>query len=223
YLKGRAELLKRPTALGKDDVVAGDPPWDRAELRIDGKSPELPSTTHIVIVDAAGNVASMTSSIETAFGAHLMSGGFLLNNQLTDFSFAPEKDGAAVANRVEAGKRPRSSMSPTIVLRDGKPVYALGSPGGSSIIPYVAKTLIALIDWKLDMQAAISLPHLTNRFGAYDLETGTSAEELAKDLEALGFKVAIKEQNSGLHGVALGPNGIEGGADPRREGIAVGD
>lgn len=223
YLAARAQLLRRPTALGKDDVAAGDPPWDRAELRVDGATLELPSTTHVVIVDSAGNVASMTSSIETAFGAHLMSGGFLLNNQLTDFSFRPDRDGSAVANRVEPGKRPRSSMSPTIVLRDGRPAYALGSPGGSNIIPYVAKTLVALIDWDLDMQAAIALPHLTNRFSTYDLEAGTTAETMAKDLEALGFKVAIREQNSGLHGVAFTPDGLAGGADPRREGVALGD
>ena len=223
YLKARAELIRRPTALGKDDVSAGDPPWDKAELRIDGVPAEVPSTTHFVIVDAEGNVASMTSSIENGFGARLMSGGFLLNNQLTDFSFAPEKDGSAVANRVEPGKRPRSSMSPTIVLKDGKPLHALGSPGGSSIIPYVVKTIVALVDWKMDMQQAIALPHLANRFGTYDLEAGTSAVELAKDLEALGYKIAEKEQNSGLHGVSFTGDGLAGGADPRREGVAVGD
>jgi gamma-glutamyltranspeptidase/glutathione hydrolase len=223
YLKTRAELIRRPTALGKGEVSAGDPPWDKAELRVDGVSAEIPSTTHFVIVDAAGNVASMTSSIENGFGARLMTGGFLLNNQLTDFSFAPEKDGSAVANRVEPGKRPRSSMSPTIVLKDGNPVFALGSPGGSNIIPYVAKTIVALVDWKMDMQQAVALPHLTNRFGSYDLEAGTAAAGLAKDLEALGYKVAEKEQNSGLHGVSFTADGLAGGADPRREGVAVGD
>ena len=116
----------------------------------------MPSTSHFVIVDAAGNIASMTTTIENGFGARLMTDGFLLNNELTDFSFSPVEDGENVANRVEPGKRPRSSMSPTIVLKDGKPVFALGSPGGSSIISYVATTLIGLIDWKMDMQAAIS-------------------------------------------------------------------
>jgi gamma-glutamyltranspeptidase/glutathione hydrolase len=223
YLKTRAELIRRPTALGKDEVSAGDPPWDKAELRIDGVSREIPSTTHFVIVDADGNVASMTSSIENGFGARLMTGGFLLNNQLTDFSFAPQKDGSAVANRVEPGKRPRSSMSPTIVLKDGMPVFALGSPGGSNIIPYVAKTIVALVDWKMDMQQAVALPHLSNRFGSYDLEAGTTAAGLAKDLEALGYKVAEKELNSGLQGVSFTAEGLAGGADPRREGVAVGD
>ncbi len=223
YLKARSALLRRPTALGEEEASAGDPPWQKAELRIDGASFEMPSTSHFVIVDAEGNIASMTTTIENGFGSRLMTGGFLLNNELTDFSFPPVEDGEHVANRVEPGKRPRSSMSPTIVLKDGKPVFALGSPGGSSIISYVATTLIGLIDWKMDMQAAISMPHLVNRFGPYDLEKGTSAEGLAADLEALGFKVAVKDLNSGLHGVAIKPDRLEGGADPRREGIATGE
>ena len=223
YLKARSSLIRRPTALPADAVPAGDPPWDRAELRRDGMSFEVPSTTHVVVVDPAGNVASLTSTVENAFGARLMTGGFLLNNQLTDFSFLPEEDGKAVANRVEPGKRPRSSMSPTILLADGKPVYALGSPGGSSIIPWVAKTIVAMVDWNMDIQTAIALPHLSNRFGTYDLEKGTSAAGLAKDLQAIGYETAEKEQNSGLHGIAITPDGLFGGADPRREGIAVGD
>jgi gamma-glutamyltranspeptidase / glutathione hydrolase len=223
YLAARSALIRRPTALPTEAVTAGDPPWDKAELRIDGFSYELPSTSHITIVDAAGNVASMTTTIETAFGSHQFVAGFLLNNQLTDFSFAPEKNGAAVANRVEPRKRPRSSMAPTIVFKDGKPVFALGSPGGSNIIPYVATTLIGLIDWKLDMQQAISLPHFSNRFGTYQVEAGTAAEELIDDLTALGFKAEPADMNSGLHGIAITPEGLIGGADPRREGVALGD
>lgn len=223
YLKERSQLLRRPTAMGKDEVKAGEPPWQKAEQRRDMPALELPSTSHLVIVDAEGNVASMTTSVENAFGARLLVDGFLLNNQLTDFAFDPGPPDAAVANRVEPGKRPRSSMAPTIVLKDGKPVYALGSPGGSMIIPFVAHTIIALIDWKMDMQAAVSTPHLINRFGPYDLEAGTSAEALSDDLVALGYKTAVKEINSGLHGIAIGPDGLTGGADPRREGVAMGD
>jgi gamma-glutamyltranspeptidase/glutathione hydrolase len=223
YLKDRASLIRRPTALPAEEVKAGTPPWDKAELRIPGIDMEQPSTSHFVIVDEAGNIASMTTSIENGFGSRQMAAGFLLNNQLTDFSFTPEEDGKAVANRVEPGKRPRSSMSPTVVLQDGRPVFALGSPGGSNIIPYVANTLIALIDWDMDMQQAISLPHLTNRFGTYILEAGTPAEELADDLTALGFEVEAGELNSGLHGIAFTSEGLEGGADPRREGVALGD
>lgn len=224
YLAARAALMKRQTALPADQAGPGEPPWDKAELRIDGFGPDVPATTHFVIVDADGNVASMTSSVENAFGARLMAAGFLLNNQLTDFSFSPEENGAAVANRVEPGKRPRSSMAPTIVLKDGKPAFALGSPGGSTIIPYVAQALIALIDWRMDMQEAVSLPHLANRFGRYEVEAGTAAEALADDLAALGYDVRATDMNSGLHGIAFLEGGfLEGGADPRREGVAVGD
>jgi gamma-glutamyltranspeptidase/glutathione hydrolase len=223
YLESRAALIRRPAALAPEAVKPGEPPWDKAELRLDGFSFEMPSTSHFVIVDADGNIASTTTSIENAFGSRQMAAGFLLNNQLTDFSFQPDANGEAVANRVEPGKRPRSSMSPTIVLKDGKPVFALGSPGGSAIIPYVAKTIIALIDWKMDMQQAVSLPHLANRFGRYDVEAGTAAEALAPDLEALGYEVSVRDMNSGLHGVEITADGLEGGADPRREGLVLGD
>ena len=223
YLKDRAALIRRPDALPADAVSAGEPPWKKAELRINGFSFEMPSTSHFTIVDSAGNIASMTSSIENAFGSRQMAAGFLLNNQLTDFSFRPQSDGTEIANRVEPGKRPRSSMSPTIVLKDGKPVFALGSPGGSAIIPYVAKTIIALVDWNMDMQQAISLPHLANRFGRYDIEAGTPAEALAPELEALGYEVRIRDMNSGLHGIEITTDGLEGGADPRREGLVLGD
>ncbi|EKF20187.1 gamma-glutamyltransferase [Nitratireductor pacificus] len=223
YLKERAALIRRPTALEDDAVKAGTPPWDKAELRIDGTSLTQPSTSHFVIVDKDGNIASMTTSVESAFGSRQMAGGFILNNQLTDFSFAPESDGEAVANRVEPGKRPRSSMSPTIIMKDGKPLHALGSPGGSNIIPYVANTIIALADWQMNMQQAIDLPHLTNRFGTYTIESGTAAEDLTDDLDALGFKTSVGELNSGLHGISILPDGLEGGADPRREGVAIGD
>ena len=223
YLASRSALLRRDTALPPSEAVAGDPPWDKAELRRDGVSAEIPSTSHFVIVDADGNVASMTTSIENAFGARLMVGGFLLNNQLTDFAFGPASGGQNVANRVEPGKRPRSSMAPTIVLRDGRPAFALGSPGGSNIIPYVANALIALIDWRLDIQAAVAMPHMLNRFGTYELEAGTSGERLADDFRALGYEVEIKGLNSGLNAVAWTSAGMQAGADPRREGAAAGD
>ena len=223
YLEQRASLIRRATALSADEVEAGTPPWDKAELRLPAIELEQPSTSHFVIVDEDGNIASMTTSIENGFGSRQMVAGFLLNNQLTDFSFAPNEDGEPVANRVEPGKRPRSSMSPTIILQDGEPAFALGSPGGSNIIPYVANTIIALIDWQMNMQEAISLPHLTNRFGTYDIESGTPAEELEDDLQALGFETNVTELNSGLHGVTFTTDGLEGGADTRREGVAVGD
>ena len=223
YLAERAELLNGDDAL--PEVTAGSPPWDHAALdHADDRSLELPSTSHISIVDADGNALSMTTTIENGFGSRLMApGGFLLNNELTDFSFATHEDGVPIANRIEPGKRPRSSMSPTIVMRDGAPVLVVGSPGGSRIIGYVAKTIVAHMDWGMDVQAAVALPHLVNRFGTYDLEEGTSAEALAEPLTEMGYETEVRDLNSGLHVIAIGEDGLSGGADPRREGVAIGE
>lgn len=223
YLAERSGLLKSANALPQGEVAAGEPSMRRTENRLDGVSYEAPATTHFVIADASGNVISMTSSIENGFGARVMANGYILNNQLTDFSFVPEDGSGLVANRVEASKRPRSSMSPTIVLRDGKPIFALGSPGGATIIPYVAKTLVALIDWDMQINEAIALPHLANIAGPYWLEAGTKAEEFAPALQALGYETEARELNSGLHGIEFTPDGLEGAADPRREGTVLGD
>jgi gamma-glutamyltranspeptidase/glutathione hydrolase len=223
YLWERTQTLIGEKALTDDEVFPGKPPFDHAMLFAPDQSLELPSTSHFSIVDAEGNVVSMTTTIENGFGSRLMVDGFLLNNELTDFSFVPEVDGKPVANAIEPGKRPRSSMAPTIVLKDGKPVLAVGSPGGSRIIPYVAKTLIAWLDWEMDIQQAIELPHLANRFGTYDLEKGTAAEKFAEPLEKLGFTVNIRDLNSGLHGIEITPEGLQGGADTRREGLAIGE
>jgi gamma-glutamyltranspeptidase/glutathione hydrolase len=222
YLATRAKLIQGTNALPPEGVSAGDPPFDHALKLAPGEAIELPSTTHLSIVDASGNVVSMTSTIENGFGARLMVRGFLLNNELTDFSFKPDRDGIPVANRVEGGKRPRSSMAPTIVLKDNAPVLVIGSPGGSRIINYVAQALIAHLDWGLDVQQAVAMPHLANRFGAYELEEGTDAEKFAPALEALGYKTSVTELNSGLHAIAIAPGRLQGGADPRREGLAAG-
>ncbi|WP_040818427.1 gamma-glutamyltransferase [Litoreibacter arenae] len=222
YLASRAKTLSGETAL--TDVEAGEPPFDHALLWADDQSIELPSTSHISIVDQYGNALSMTTTIENGFGSRLMApGGFLLNNELTDFSFATHDNGVPIANRVEPGKRPRSSMAPTIVLKDGKPTLVVGSPGGSRIIGYVAKTIIAHLDWGLDPQAAIALPNLVNRFGTYDLEEGTDATRFAEPLTAMGFETNARALTSGLHAIALSEDGLLGGADPRREGIALGE
>lgn len=221
YLAERAALLEREGAL--EEVSAGDPEWDHAQLWGEGLSFEVPSTTHISIVDGQGNVLLMTSTIENAFGSRLMANGFLLNNELTDFSFRTHAEGRPVANRVEPGKRPRSSMAPTIVMQDGRPVLAIGSPGGSRIIGYVAKTIIAWADWGLDVQQAIELPHAVNRFGTFDLELLSRAAALQAPLEEMGFTVESRVLNSGLHGVEIAGDGLRGGADPRREGIALGE
>ena len=221
YLSERAALITPGAALS--EVSAGEPRWDQAIALADDQSIELPSTSHFVIVDAAGNIVSMTTTIENGFGSRVMSGGFLLNNELTDFSFAAQKNGYPIANRVEPGKRPRSSMAPTIVMRDGKPYMAVGSPGGSRIIGYVASTLIAHLDWGMDIQQAINLPHLINRFGTYDLEQGTAAEAYKTELEDMGFKVNIRDLNSGIHAIVLQNGTLTGGADPRREGVVLGN
>ncbi|MEO1779023.1 MAG: gamma-glutamyltransferase [Pseudomonadota bacterium] len=220
YLSDRAALLSGDSALA--EIGPGTPEFDHAVMWADDESLELPSTSHISIVDSFGNVASMTTTIENAFGSRLMTNGFLLNNELTDFSFRTHSDGVPIANALAPGKRPRSSMSPTIVMKDGAPVLAVGSPGGSRIIGYTAKTIIAHLDWGMDVQQAVDLPHAVNRFGTYDLEDGTSAMDLAPALEAMGYEVNVRDLTSGLHVIAIG-DGLQGGADPRREGIALGD
>ncbi|WP_375569375.1 gamma-glutamyltransferase [Seohaeicola saemankumensis] len=220
YLRQRAALITAGGVL--PEAQAGQPAFDHTLNLADGITLEQPSTTHISIVDSFGNALSMTSTIENAFGARLMAGGFLLNNELTDFSFRSHVDGVPVANRVAPGKRPRSSMAPTIVRRGGQPVLVLGSPGGSSIIGYVTSALIAHLDWGMDVQQAVATGHLLNRFGIYDLEAGTEAEALADPLRALGYEVRLGAQTSGLHAISIGPDGLRGGADPRREGVALG-
>ncbi|MHA1189100.1 MAG: gamma-glutamyltransferase [Alphaproteobacteria bacterium] len=225
-LVSRKYLDERAVPLGAggrlETVAPGTPEWDHALNLADDDAIELPSTSHFVIVDAAGNIASMTTTIENGFGSRLMAAGFLLNNELTDFSFRSHRDGVPIANRVEPGKRPRSSMAPTIVFRNSAPVLAVGSPGGSRIIGYVAKTLVAIIDWNMNVQDAINLPHLVNRFGTYDLEKGTAAENFGPALEAFGYKINARALTSGLHGISIGSDGLLGGADPRREGVAIG-
>jgi len=222
YLSDRAELLAGDDAL--PEVAPGNPEFSHASFWADNVDISRPSTSHISIVDANGNALSMTTTIENGFGSRLMApGGFLLNNELTDFSFASHDDGVPIANAVAPGKRPRSSMSPTIVLRDGEPVLVVGSPGGSRIIGYTAKTIIAHLDWGMNVQQAIDLPHLVNRFGTYDLEAGTAAEALAPALADLGFETNTRDLTSGLHAIAVTPDGLSGGADRRREGIALGE
>nr|WP_305848656.1 gamma-glutamyltransferase [Palleronia sp. THAF1] len=219
-------LDKRATLLGGDDalpeVAPGTPGWDHAMLWGDDNSIELPSTSHISIVDPYGNALSMTTTIENGFGSRLVVRGFLLNNELTDFSFSTHDDGSPIANRVEPGKRPRSSMAPTIVMQDDSPRLVIGSPGGSRIIGYVTQAIIAHLDWGMDVQQAVEMPHLVNRFGTFGLEEETSATDLETALSDMGFEVNTRDLNSGLHAIAISDT-LSGGADPRREGIALGE
>ncbi len=220
YLAQRGALLGGAEAL--EEIAPGTPAFDHSLNWADDQSIELPSTSHISIVDSFGNVASMTTTIENAFGSRLMVHGFLLNNELTDFSFATHNDGVPIANAIAPGKRPRSSMAPTIVMKDGAPVLAIGSPGGSRIIGYTAQAIIAHLDWNMDVQQAVSMPHAVNRFGTFDVEEETAATDLVPALEAMGYEVNVRGLNSGLHAIAIG-DGLQGGADPRREGIALGE
>ncbi len=223
YLAGRAALIDPSRAGGVAE--AGDPPrLDAAGRHAPDASAELPGTSHVSIVDAHGNVLSMTTTIESGFGSRLMTRGFLLNNELTDFSPLAEIDGAPVANRIEPGKRPRSSMAPTIVFdAAGEPVLAIGSPGGSRIINYVANAIVAILERGMEPQAAVSAPHFGNRNGATELEAGTGAVDLREALEAMGHEIETGDMTSGLHGIAIGDDGsLTGGVDPRREGVALG-
>lgn len=218
YLAARARLIDPAASMG--EASPGLP----AQQALSPGLQEPPSTSHLSVVDRNGNAVSMTASIEGAFGSHLMARGFMLNNELTDFSFRPSDGGLPVANRVQPGKRPRSSMSPTLVLdRDGRFVMAIGSPGGSRIIGYTAKAVIAALDWNLPLQQAVALPNFVNRNGATDLEEGTSIVEAKAALEAMGHKVNVIGMTSGLHGIRRTGSGLEGGADPRREGVVLTD
>lgn len=226
YLRRRAERISSSESMGK--ATPGRPRGAENARFTDDDSDGFPSTSHLSVIDRDGNAVSMTTTIERAFGSRLMVRGFLLNNQLTDFAFIPRRDGRAVANAVAPGKRPRSSMSPTLVFdADGRLFATVGSPGGSRIITYVTKTLIGLLDWKLDMQAAIDLPNHANRNGTTELEKNTPLVKHADALRRLGHEVKIGSLVSGLHGIrvtrdAFG-HGYDGGADRRREGVALGD
>ncbi|WP_425409658.1 gamma-glutamyltransferase [Hyphococcus sp.] len=226
YIQARAGLIDVSKAA--QTVKPGDP----SAYEIEGSvgewkkygadaSLEPPSTSHFVIVDGDGRVVSMTTTVEFAFGSHIMAAGMILNNQLTDFSFLPERDGRPVANAVAPGKRPRSSMTPAIVFDDEGALWsAVGSPGGPAIIGYVVKTLIAMIDWNMNPQEAIEYPNAVYPRGEPLLEEDGFESQIIEGLKAKGHQVQVRGLNSGVHALKVNPDGTyEGGADPRREGI----
>ena len=218
YVAGRAALIGERAGPAP---AAGEPPGPRAARFGADATADASGTSHFVVVDALGNVASMTTSVESAFGSGRAVGGFFLNNQLTDFSFRAVEDGRPVANAVAPGKRPRSSMSPVIVLdREGRLFAALGSPGGSAILAYNAKALVGLLAWNLPLQQAIDLPNLIARGQDFFGEVAKFPPDVLQGLAARGIELkGGRGEEAGLHGVVVRGVGIvEGAADPRREG-----
>jgi gamma-glutamyltranspeptidase/glutathione hydrolase len=221
YLAARSRLIRPERSMAR--AAPGEPQgvaaaW--ADAAVDNEA----GTSHISIVDREGNAVSMTTSVESDFGSRLMVRGFFLDNTLTDFNFLPTEDGRPVANAVAPGKRPRSSMTPVLVFDAETGVFemALGSPGGSLIIDYVVKVLVAALDWKMDVQSAIDLPNFGSRNGPTELERGTGLESIAPALRAMDHEVRAIDMTSGLHAVRRTASGWEGGADPRRDGVARG-
>jgi gamma-glutamyltranspeptidase/glutathione hydrolase len=223
YLEARSALINPKHDMGT--ASAGEPPMKHAGLDFaPQRSRQLPGTSHMSIVDDRGEVVSMTTTVEYIFGSEMMAKGFFLNNQLTDFSFEPVRDGKPVANAPAPGKRPMSAMSPTIVFNgDGSFRIALGSPGGPIIIPYTAETLVAMLDGGLSPQSAAALPHHANPNGPTILEADTPIVEYASELTAMGHHVIIRPLESGLNIVERVKGGYLGGSDPRRDGVAKGD
>lgn len=232
YLAARAALIQ-PQSIGT--AKPGQPPFvpTEPELKLSwgqDQSPELPSTSHFSVVDAEGHAVAMTTTIEDGFGSRLMVDGYLLNNQLTDFSFLPQDENGPIANRVQAGKRPRSSMSPTLVFDKNSKKFqlAVGSPGGPAIIMFVSKVLVGVLAWDMSMQDAISMPNFGSRNGPVTLlESGAFTPAQVSALQAKGHQVQQYNLTSGLHGIMRATRNGEtvyiGGADPRREGVALGD
>lgn len=220
-----AYLARRARLIGERSMGVARPGHPAlAPLAADVPDTEHHGTSHVSIVDRDGDAVAMTTTIENAFGSRIMVRGFLLNNELTDFSFQPQARGLPAANRVEAGKRPRSTMAPTMVFdRDGRLRMLLGSPGGPAIVDFVAKTLVAALDWGYGIQAAIAMPNFGSLNGPTLLERDTPVQDLDLALAERGHVLNFARLTSGVQGIERTPAGWRGGADPRREGVAIGD
>ena len=223
YIAGRAALIDPAKDMGT--AQAGTPPGEKHTRYAPQVSPVLHGTSHLTIVDDSGDVVAMTTSVETVFGAEIMAKGFVLNNTLTDFSLQPVRDGLPVANAPAAGKLPLSAMSPTIVFdKNNRFLLSVGSPGGPAIIDYVSQTLSGMLDGKMSMKDAIAMPRELNMNGTTLLENGPGVDKLAAGLTAMGHTVQVPgQEGSGLHGIMRVKDGYIGAADPRRDGIALGD
>jgi gamma-glutamyltranspeptidase / glutathione hydrolase len=225
YLTARGAMIDLDAALSSALARPGRPPGSNGFLRnLRVPDHSKPSTAQISVIDGEGRAVSMTTSVEGPFGSHLMAAGFILNNQLTDFSFEPQLDNTRFANAPQGGKRPLSAMSPTLVFDPNGRLFAvLGSPGGWRIITYVTQTLIGLIDWRMDMATAIDMPHVAARNATVQIEAGKGLEALIPALQGLGHDVSALEMESGLNAIRVRDDGYEGAADPRREGEVGGD
>jgi len=225
YLAKRSKLLSLQTVLDRAKIAPGKPKGaDLTLRRLRIPDHAKPGTAHLSVIDDDGNALAMTTTVEGPFGSHLMAAGFFLNNQLTDFTFEPAADNRRFANAPDAGKRPLSSMSPTIVFdAKGKVFAVLGSPGSWRIIPYVAKTLVGLIDWKMTMADAVALPHATSRSGPTELEADRGLDNVAAALRAMGHEVKLMGQTSGVNGIRVTKGGFDAAADARREGAVGAD
>jgi gamma-glutamyltranspeptidase/glutathione hydrolase len=226
YLDERASLIDRGAAMRV--VAPGTPANVTAWNYAPSEFSDLASTSHFSIADQWGDAVAMTTSVQGAFGSQLMVGGFILNNQLTDFSFQPEENGRPIANRPDSGKRPLSSMTPTFVVdSDDRLRVIVGSPGGTRIINFVAQAVIGVLDWGLNIQQAVAAPHFVAQEGFVELEEGTAILEHTEALQALGHRAGARNLNSGLHGIEIQYTDsgriLWGGVDPRREGAALGD
>ncbi len=222
YLNSRTDLISFKSVIGKYE--AGNP-LDANLVYSPDNSFDKPGTSHLSIVDRFGNIVSCTSTIESGFGSRVMVRGFLLNNELTDFSFESHRNGKSIANKVEGNKRPRSSMAPTIIFKNERPFLVIGSPGGSRIIGYVAKSIISIIDWDMLPSEAINSRHIVAKGSTLEIEDKpiSGLDELKLSLEEIGNLVKIRELNSGLHAIKINSDGFRAGIDKRREGLALGD
>jgi gamma-glutamyltranspeptidase/glutathione hydrolase len=228
YIASRSRLLSLEKIVDRAAIKPGHPAGANQILRqLSNPDRARPGTAHISLIDAQGNALAMTTTVEGPFGSRLMAGGFILNNQLTDFTFEPTTEGRRTANAPEAGKRPMSSMTPTIIFdRQGRVLAVLGSPGGARIVPYVTKTVMGIIDWNLSMADAVALPNATGRGAPTEVEQTRTPDAAIEALKALGHDVKVTDYGigpSGLNSIRVTPNGFDAAPDPRREGTVGGD